>query len=189
MAPSVRCDRIRGNPKLSMWPTLQPQCTRGTTQPLGRMYHNANFGLFALLIVGVLGALALMFASGGHPSESEMREALERELDGFVVPGAVMCGLVPKDGSRVEAINCIQSSISRKVPFVAAFQEQGEDSDVWSGLAGNLDGGLRWLAFDSSPHGQRQKRAGYPVTSRACSGPQLVQVGAGAVRCEQYGQP
>ena len=115
---------------------------------LGRMYHEANFGLVALLIVGVLGALALMFASGGHPSESEMREALERELDGFVIPGAVMCGLVPKGRSRVEAINCIQSSISHKVPFVAAFQEQGEDSDVWSGLVGNVEGELRWLVFD-----------------------------------------
>jgi hypothetical protein len=156
-----------------------------------RMYHEANFGLVALLIVGVLGALALMFASGGHhhPSESEMREALERELNGFVIPSAVMCGLVPKGGSRVEAINCIQSSISHKVPFVAAFQEQGEDSDVWSGLMGDVDGELRWLALDSSPNGQPQRRAEYFVTSRACSGPQFVQDGAGALRCEQYEEP
>ena len=89
------------------------------------MYYRANFGLVALLLVGVLGALALMFASGRRPSESEMRDALERELDSFVTPGAVMCGLVPKGVSRAEAINCVESSISQKSPFVAAFQEQG----------------------------------------------------------------
>ena len=39
-----------------------------------------------------------------------MRDALERELDSFVTPGAVMCGVVPKGVSRAEAINCIENS-------------------------------------------------------------------------------
>lgn len=153
------------------------------------MYQHANFGVVTLLIAGVLGALALMFVSGGRPSESEMRGALEQALDRFVSPGAVMCGVVPKRVSRAEAVNCIQSSISQKSPFVAAFQEQGEDSDVWSGLVGNANGELRWLLLDSSPFGKPQVRAEYFVTSRACSGPQLAPSGAGAVKCERYEEP
>ena len=151
------------------------------------MYYRANFGLVALLLVGVLGALALMFASGRRPSESEMRDALERELDSFVTPGAVMCGLVPKGVSRAEAINCVESSISQKSPFVAAFQEQGEDSDVWSGLVGDADGRLQWLALDSSPSGEPQVRAPtFFATSRTCSGPRLTRIRPGAVSCERY---
>jgi hypothetical protein len=153
------------------------------------MYYRADFGLVALLLVSVLGALALMFASGKRPSESEMRDALERELDTFVTPGAIMCGLVQKGGSRADAINCIESSISQKSPFVAAFQEQGVDSDVWSGLVGDADGRLRWLALDSSPFGEPQVRAQYFATSRACSRPRFAPIGPGAVSCERYEDP
>jgi hypothetical protein len=68
---------------------------------LGHVIHS-SFGVAAALLAGVLGALVLILISGnvGHPSESEMREALERELDGFVTPGTLMCGLVPTNRVR-----------------------------------------------------------------------------------------
>jgi hypothetical protein len=155
------------------------------------MYVSSSFGVSAALIAGVLGALELILISGnvGHPSESEMREALERELDGFVTPGAMMCGLVPKGANRAGAIECIQTSIMRKDPFLAAFQEQGEDSDIWSGLVGGADGELRWLVLDSSPYGEPQTTAEYSVTSRACLNPEFAQVGAGAIRCNNMKSP
>ncbi len=153
------------------------------------MYSTSNFSVVALLIAGVLAAIALMSASVRRPSESEMRGALEQALDSFVTPGAVMCGVVPKRASRAEAINCIQSSISQKSAFVAAFQEQGVDSDVWSGLVGDANGELRWLLLDSSPSGKPQARAEYFATSRHCSSPHFAQSGNGAVSCERYEKP
>jgi len=83
-----------------------------------------------------------------------------------------MCGLVPKDGSRTDAIDCARSSIASKVPFVVAFQEYGRDLDIWSALVGDRDGELQFLLLDSSPSGQPSVRAEYfaSLVSRRSAG-------------------
>jgi len=153
------------------------------------MYLQAKFGVVAALLAGILSALGVMLVSGyaTHPSDSEMREALERELDRFASLDMTMCGLVLRGENRSDAISCAVESINKKTPFLVAFQERGEDSDIWSGLVGNPQGGLQFLAFDSSPHGQPQVRAEYFVTSHECRGPAFSDTGYGAVRCRDYG--
>lgn len=153
------------------------------------MYLQAKFGVVAALLAGILSALGVMFVGGyaTHPSESEMREALERELDRFASFEMTMCGLVLRGDDRSDAISCAVESINKKTPFLVAFQERGEDSDVWSGLVGNPQGGLQFLVLDSSPHGQPQARAEYFVTSHECREPAFSDTGNGAVRCGGYG--
>jgi hypothetical protein len=70
------------------------------------MYLQPKFGIVASLLALVLTVLAIMLASDHRPSESQMREAVASELSRFVVSEATMCGLVPKDGSRIDAIDC-----------------------------------------------------------------------------------
>jgi hypothetical protein len=62
------------------------------------MYLQAKFGVVAALLAGILSALGVMLASGyeTHPSESEMREAPERERDRFASLDTTVCGLVPE---------------------------------------------------------------------------------------------
>lgn len=115
-----------------------------------------------------------------------MREALERELDRFASMEAMMCGLVLRGEDRSDAISCAVESISAKRPFLVAFQERGEDSDIWSGLVGNPQGELQLLLLDSSPHGQPQVRAEYFVTSHECQEPAFSDTGSGAVRCRDH---
>jgi hypothetical protein len=153
------------------------------------MYLQAQFGVVAALLAGILSALGVMLASGyaTHPSESEMREALERELDRFASFEMTMCGLVSRGHDRTAAISCAVESIDKKTPFLVAFQERGEDSDVWAGLVGDPQGGLQFLVLDSSPHGQPQVRAEYFVTTHECREPAFSDRGNGAVRCRGYG--
>jgi hypothetical protein len=149
------------------------------------VYLQAKFGVVAALLAGILSALAVMLTSGHvtHPSESQMREALERELDRFASMEATMCGLVLRLEDRSDAISCAMESIAAKRPFLVAFQERGEDSDIWSGLVGNPQGEMQLLLLDSSPHGQPQVRAEYFVTSHECQEPVFSDTGNGAVRC------
>ena len=148
------------------------------------MEFEARFGIVGLLVMAVLAILAIMFLStGGTPTQAQMREALERELDRFRAAGTVMCGVVPKGGSRFDAIRCARTSIGSQTPFLVVFQVQGVDSDVWSGLAGSTAGHVQMLTFDSSPHGQPQTRAEYFVTSRDCVAPTLAEDGPGVISC------
>lgn len=147
------------------------------------MYLKPKFGIVASLFAGILGALAVMLAPDTRPSELQMREALESELSRFIVSEATMCGLVPKDGNRTDAITCARSSIASKKPFVVAFQEYGIDSDIWSGLVGDREGELQRLILDSSPSGQPPVRAEYFSTSQVCRNPAFRATGRDAIEC------
>ena len=165
--------------------TLRCETAQTSIRPFLIMYLQARLGVVAALLAGVLGALGVMLASGHAtpPSKAEMREALERELDRFVSFEMTMCGLVPRGDDRSGAISCAVESINMKAPFVVAFQERGEDSDIWSGLVGDTQGGLQFLVLESSPHGQPQVRAEYFVTSHQCREPVFADTGNGAVTC------
>ena len=118
-----------------------------------------------------------------------MRQALERELARVAPSGGASCGTVEKGVGRGEAISCAREQIGQRSPFVVAFQEQGEDSDIWSGLVGNSDGQVQWLIFDSSPHGKPQSKAEYFVTLTPCSNPEFREIGPGAVSCASHQEP
>lgn len=152
------------------------------------MYMQARFGVVAALLAGILSALALMLGSAQvtPPSEAQMREALERELQRFASFEATLCGLVQRGNDRSSAISCAAESITAKRPFVVVFQERGEDSDIWSGLVGNSQGKLQLLLLDSSPYGQPQTRAEYFVTSRECKEPAFSNTGYSAVSCRDH---
>ena len=149
------------------------------------MYLQAKFGVVVAVLAGILSAVAVMLAAGhvAHPSESQMREALERELDRFASLEATMCGLVLRDADRSAAISCAAESIAANRPFLVAFQERGTDSDIWSGLVGTPQGELQFLLLDSSPFGQPQVRAEYFVTLHECRETAFSDTGDGAVRC------
>lgn len=149
------------------------------------MYLQAKFGVVAALLVGVLSALALMLVSGSEtrPSDAQMREALERALDRYASLEWTMCGVIIRGSDRVDAISCAVESIATKSPFLVAFQERGEDSDVWSALIGNTQGELQLLYLDSSPHGEPQTHAQYFVTELNCRKPTFSAAGNGAVWC------
>jgi hypothetical protein len=155
------------------------------------MKTNTKCGILFSLIASVAGAVVLVISSAGSkaPSKAEMRQALERKLASFAPDGAVGCGMVEKGAERREAIGCVRERIDKPAPFVVAFQEQGEDSDVWSGLVGNSDGQMQWLIFDSSPHGEPQQRAEYFLTLARCSKPELYETGPGAIGCAAHQEP
>jgi hypothetical protein len=148
-----------------------------------------KFGVVAALLVGVLSALALMLVSGSetHPPDAQMREALERALDRYASLQSTMCGVIPRGSDRADAISCASESIATKTPFLVAFQERGEDSDVWSALSGNAQGDLRLLVLDSSPYGEPQVRAEYFVTELPCREAMFAAAGNGAVWCKDLG--
>jgi hypothetical protein len=144
-------------------------------------------GLIVASLACVGGGVALIIGSASNtsPSKAEMQQALERAMDRIAPASATLCGLVKNGAERSEALRCVREHIARKSSFAVAFQERGEDSDVWSGLVGDSLGQMQWLTFDSSPGGKPQRKAEYLVTAVGCSSPVLRDTGPSAISCLQ----
>jgi hypothetical protein len=93
-------------------------------------------------------------------SVEEARDTVSVQMREMASPGATACGLVPFGEVPNESASCASSALSNGKAFWVASQVRGDDSDLWDGVIGAVDGTLVSIRLDSSPHGQGALRKG-----------------------------
>jgi hypothetical protein len=85
----------------------------------------------------------------GCSHDCDLAAAL-KELAG---DGATECGhgVLGSDVSSVDA--CVVTSFEKRSAFVAQYDRQGDDSNVVLGIAGDVNGRVTFLLWDSDPSG------------------------------------
>ncbi|MGH9812717.1 MAG: hypothetical protein ACRD4T_06220 [Candidatus Acidiferrales bacterium] len=91
-------------------------------------------------------------------------DALDQEMK-KLVPWATDCGRVPIRGNPEAATRCALDAFAAKRSFRVRYDLQGIDSFPAIGLAGNSDGSVTLLAFDSGGHWRQ------PVYQWQCPAP------------------
>jgi hypothetical protein len=106
----------------------------------------ATFARMRALTVLVLAALSSL-------SCSEDECELEPQLRQRAGRGAKDCGHVPLGASADSVDQCVVEAFRSQQAFVARYDRQGTDSRVVSGLAGDAQGNVSFLLWDSDPSG------------------------------------
>jgi hypothetical protein len=83
--------------------------------------------------------------------------------------GAVDCGYAVLNGNPQPVDGCVLDSFAAKVAFVARYDRQGIDSKVVFGIAGDTQGVVTFLLWDSDPSGG--SGADPVVSGTNCVGP------------------
>ncbi len=94
----------------------------------------------------ILSALSLM--SCGEDSCK-----LEPQLQQRAGRGAKDCGHVALGASAASVDECVVEAFRSQQPFVAQYDRQGFDSRIVFGLAGDAQGNVTFLLWDSDPSG------------------------------------
>jgi hypothetical protein len=98
------------------------------------------------LAVVIVPALSVM-SCGGDSCE------LKPELLDHAGRGARDCGHVSLTSSAAEVDECVVEAFRNHEAFVAEYDREGEDSRVVFGLAGDAEGNVSFLWWDSDPSG------------------------------------
>jgi len=99
---------------------------------------------------------------------------LAEQLESRAGSGAIDCGHVALGESFSEVDICVGEAFESKRPFFARYDQQGRDSKVTLGIAGDSAGNVTVLTWDSDPSGGGGMD---PVINGAtCVGP---KIGAG----------
>jgi hypothetical protein len=121
----------------------------------------------ALKRAGAVASLlaALVAGCGGHDCN------LDATLAAKAGNVATDCGHVPVGGDSSSVDACVGAAFTSGTPFVARYDQQGVDSHVVSGLAGDSQGAVVFLLWDSAPCGGPGCSA--VISEDICNGPSL----------------
>jgi hypothetical protein len=100
-----------------------------------------------LVVFLILGIVPLSFASDTTKSVSESR------LQSIAGNDAENCGHVHFGTDSKKADRCVRKSFAKKRGFYVRYDQRGRDSVVEHGLAGNRNGEVYFLFFDSLGYG------------------------------------
>jgi hypothetical protein len=135
--------------------------------------------------IAVIAVAVLFMYSGAMPAPTaqQYREALLADIRSMVPADAKDCGFVSLDAARADAIACVNASIANKAAFWVSFQEQGEDSVVWSVLIGDVSGGLKVMSFDAQRTVGPDKQIQRHWSGGSCSHLRFNETGPVAMQC------
>jgi len=96
---------------------------------------------------------------------------LEAALGVNAGPGATDCGLVAAGGDASVVDACVRAAFSTETPFVARYALQGIDSSLIQAIAGDAQGRVVFLFWDSAPCGG--PGCGARISQAVCEGPSV----------------
>jgi hypothetical protein len=95
---------------------------------------------------------------------------LNDQLKARAGTGATDCGHVPAEGNPAAVDACVVRSFKAKTPFVASYDQIGDDSKITDGIAGSSAGEVTFLLWDSGANGDKSKEQ---ISGFNCVGPTL----------------